>query len=239
MKLAFIILVVAAAALTDAKAAPIASKRTAPDYLNVSEISRDGHSIHNRLTFNCGPPQAKRLECVVVQQDVQEPSPTSPAEVNKALSELGDVLRSCKDPSWKKPPSAGEPRYLSDYRKQFEVACAAKDRSAATEAIRRFYEIQGQSCQLMTVVFRWTFLEVDKDTWTLEPEPFRTCDNVSVTRTLRRDPDSPGNWNYTEVVVAKPSATATTLCAARSGITNFSWGNAVTARELGCRYLAM
>ena len=239
MKLALIILLVPTVAVADAKVKPVAGKRAAPGYLNVSEISQDGHAIHNRLTFDCGAPKAKTLECVVVQQDVQEPSPTSVEQLNKAMSEGGDVLKACKDPSWRKLPTIDEPRYLSDYRKQFEVACQAKDRLAAADAIRRFYQVQSQSCQLTTVVFRWTFLEVDRDTWTAEPDPFRTCDNVSVTRTLRRDPESPDSWNYTEVTVAKPSASAPTLCAARSGTATFSWRKAVTAHDLGCRYLAM
>ena len=239
MKLTLIILLAPTVALADAKLKPMTAKRAAPNYLNVSEISQGRHAIHNRLTFDCGIPKAKTLECIVVQQDIQEPSPTSAEQLDKAMSEVGDVLKSCKDPNWKKSPAIDEPRYLSDYRKQFEVACQAKDRVAATDAIRRFSQIQSQACKLMTVVYRWTFLEVDRDTWTTEPEPFRTCDNVSVTRTLRRDPESPDNWNYTEVTLAKPSASAPTLCAARSGTATFSWRKAVTAHDLGCRYLAI
>jgi hypothetical protein len=56
---------------------------------------------------------------------------------------------------------------------------------------------------------------------------------------MGRDPESPDNWNYTEVTVAKPSASAPTLCAARSGTATFSWRKAVTAHDLGCRYLAI
>jgi hypothetical protein len=47
MKLALIILLAPTAALADTRATPVANKRTAPGYLNVSEISKDGHSIHN------------------------------------------------------------------------------------------------------------------------------------------------------------------------------------------------
>jgi hypothetical protein len=120
-----------------------------------------------------------------------------------------------------------------------EGACRAKDKAGAAEALRGFLEVQSQACQLLTVVYRKTFREVDKNTWAEEPDPLSACKHLSATHTLRRDPESPNNWNYTEVVVAKASFEAAATCAARPGTTQFDWRKAVTAYGIECRYIAM
>jgi hypothetical protein len=65
----------------------------------------------------------------------------------------------------------------------------------------------------------------------------RACSNVAVTRTLRADPSTPSNWNYTEVTVATPSKDS--LCHAESGTTQFTWRQSFTASPLNCRYVEM
>ena len=212
----------------------------APYLFNVSEVSKDGHVLHNRLSFNCEPVAPKTIECVVVQQDLTDPTPLPKEEQEKAIAKviagMGDLLTVCKEDIGQ--PQAGEPRTDTEYRAKLKSACQAKDRIAVAGAIRYMADIEGQTCKLTTVVTRHTFSEIKKDTW-ISKDPPGGCDNITLTGTLRRDPRGHSFWNYTETVEAKPSAIAPTVCHAVSETTQFTWRKAVTAYDLKCRYVAM
>jgi hypothetical protein len=120
------------------------------------------------------------------------------------------------------------------------AACKAKDRAAFADDLRDMTEVANKTCHLRSVVRTEWFKKVDDDTWTLEPNPVPTCENVHITATLKRDPTTPSQWNYTETVVAEPPPkNLESLCTARSQTTRFSWRRAVTEYEVGCRYVAM
>jgi hypothetical protein len=77
--------------------AATARDRGAPLLVNVSEVSKDGRPIHNRLTFSChfadGPHE---IDCAVVQQDLEEPTIVTREQQDKQLAELGDLLKTAK-----------------------------------------------------------------------------------------------------------------------------------------------
>jgi len=205
-----------------------------PWQFNVSEVSKDGHVVHNRLSFNCVPGVSsvpKQIDCVIVQQNLQEPTPPSRGDQDKAISEMGDVLKVCSENFGQ--AKGGEPRHETEFRAKIQNACKAKDRAAAIDAIRAVAEVESQTCKLFSVVLRKTFTEVDKDTWISKEDP-GICDNIKVTSTLRRNRDF---WNYSEVEVATPSKNS--LCHGISGTTHFTWDKAVTAYDLKCRYVEM
>jgi len=219
-----------------------------PYQTSVSEVSKDGHPIHNRLTFTCeaadgssGRPP-KQIDCVMVQQDLQEPEPLPSKEIlDKQVAEMtdGDKLKDlCQRESAPRPKE--EPQDI-EFRKKVGKACEKSSRAAVvaavTEIFRDMMETSSQTCTMTTIVFRFTFSYEKEGVWVSHPDPIRACSNVAITRTLRADPSTPSNWNYTEVTVATPSKDS--LCHAESGTTQFTWRQSFTASPLNCRYVQM
>lgn len=208
-----------------------------PASFNVGEVSKDGHIIHNRLTFDCHSSSPKEIDCVIVQQDLQEPKTPSKEDIDHAISEIGDVLKMCHESLSRF--KIGEPKHETEFRENVKTACREKDRAALTGLIRSRFELDGQTCKLMSIVFHYTFMKATNDKWISVPDQ-GICPNFAVTRTILRDPRSRSNWNYTEVTTAKPAPAATALlCNATSGTAEFTWSKAFTAYELKCRYVEM
>jgi hypothetical protein len=232
----------------NAKTAAAVGREDVPYQVSVSEISKDAHIIHNRLTFDCEASEGssgwppKKIDCVMVQQDLQEPSsPPSKELLDKQVAEMtdGDKLKDlCRRESARRPTDKSQD---IEFRKKVAKACGKPNRTevvaALTGIFRDLEETGSQTCTMTTVVFRFTFSYVKKGVWVSYPDPIRTCTNVAVTHTLRRDVSTPSSWNYTEVTVATPSPDS--LCRAESGTTEFSWRQAVTASQLGCRSVEM
>jgi hypothetical protein len=226
-------------------APPGQDRNDVPYQVTVSEVSKDSHVIHNRLTFDCQaadgsngwPP--KKIDCVMVQQDLQEPSPPSKDDLDKQLAHMttdDQVKEFCKGESAK-----AETQEEVEFRKKVAKACEKADPSAVAPALRaifrEMFDAASQTCSMMTIVRRSTFLYVRKGLWVSYPDPTRACTNVAVTGTLRRDERHPSAWNYTEATVANPSKDS--LCHAESGTTQFTWRHAFTASQLKCRYVEM
>ena len=219
-----------------------------PYHATVSEVSKakDGHVIHNRLDFDCEAaegsrawPPPKKIDCVLVQQDLQEPSaPPSKEELAKAVAEMtdGDKLKELCQKESTRPPTSQQDE---EFRRKVTKACDKKNRAdvvaSVTDIVREMEETASHTCTMMTFVSRIPFTYVKKGVWVSPPDPLRNCQNVAITRTLRRDGSS---WNYTEATVATPSKDP--LCSvAESGTTEFTWRQAYTATPLGCRYVEM
>ena len=234
----------------DANAKPAAAPSKDPDavpfQVSVSEVSKDGHIIHNRLTFDCQaadksswPP--KEIDCVTVQQDLQEPSPPpSRGDLDKQVAEMvnGDKpMALCQELT--RQPKGDESQQETEFRSKVGSACRKADRAAVvaalTDVLRKWSESASQTCSMMTIIRRTTFEYVRKGIWVSRPDPSRICTNVADTGTLRRDAN--GHWNYTEVTVATPSKDS--LCHAESGTTEFTWRKAITGSPLNCRYVEM
>ena len=209
-----------------------------PSIFNLSEVSNDGRIIHNRVTFDCTPESRHSVSCLLIQQDIREPTPPSKDEIDKMIAQLGDPLDMCKQLT--APLGRGEPNHERLFMERARNACAKKDRTELVAAFRDRAEIEGQTCTLLTFVQKHTFEKINNDTWISYPDHQGICDNVSVTRTLRRDPKFHSGWNYTESTVAgPPPAVAPTVCKASSETVSFTWRKAVTAYETTCRYLTM
>jgi hypothetical protein len=236
--------------LANAKPSPEAGRdrEEVPYQASVSEVSKDGHVIHNRLTFDCQPADGasgwppKEIDCVVIQQDLQEPSPPPTKEVlDKQVAEMteGDKLKDlCQRESTPRPKEGKED---IEFRKKIATACGQASRTAVvaalTDIFRSMDETASRTCTMMTIVQRNTFSRVKKGVWVSSPNPYRTCTNVAVTGTLRQDREILSNWNYTEVTVATPSKDS--LCHAESGTTQFTWRQAFTSAQLNCRLVQM
>lgn len=220
-----------------------------PYQTSVSEVSKDGHVIHNRLTFDCQPAEGssdsppRKIDCLMVQQDLQEPSPPPSKELlDQQVAEMtdGDKLKElCQRESARH--AEHESQQDVEFRKKVASACDKANRAAVvaavTDMVRSLEETASQTCTMATVVFRFTFAYVRKGVWVSYPDPMRSCTNVTITRTLRADASTPSNWNYTEVTVAKPSKDS--LCRADSGTAEFTWRQAFTTSQLNCRYVEM
>jgi hypothetical protein len=221
-----------------------------PRLVSVSEVSKDGHVIHNRLTLDCAATDgsnrtaAKEITCLVVQQNIREPSPLPSKEEwdrewGKQAREMtsDELTKTCKGLG----QETEEWREDAELRERGLRACAKKDNTAIVTTLgsllRKSAERESQTCRMVTIPRRSTFTHVRAGVWVSVPDPFRVCDNVKVTDTIRRDQRSPDSWNYTEVTVATPSKDS--FCQAETGTVEFTWRNAVTPYELTCRYLAM
>jgi hypothetical protein len=220
-----------------------------PYQASVSEVSKDGHPIHNRLTFNCEPADGssgrppKEIDCIMVQQDLQEPEPLSSREVlEKQVKEMtdGDKLKEVCQAELARRSKDGS-QQEAELGKKIAKACNQPNRAAVVAALTDIFRDVGEAashtCAMMTVVQKFTFSYVKKGIWVSHPDPMRACSNVAVTRTLRADLSTPSNWNYTEVTVATPSKDS--LCHAESGTTEFTWRQAFTASRLNCSYVEM
>jgi hypothetical protein len=244
-----VLLLVRHDANAEPRAAPSQDRDSVPFRVNVSEVSKDGHVIHNRLTFDCqttdgstgSPP--RMIDCVVVQQDLQEPSPPpSKQALDKEIAEMtdGDQLKKlCKGDTAPRPKD--EFQQDLEFRKKVAKACGKTNRAAVvaalTDIFRDTLETVSQTCTMITIVRRSTFVYVKNGVWVSYPDPTRICSNVAVTGTLRRDVRNPSSWNYTDVTVATPSKDS--FCHAESGTTEFTWRKAFTASPLKCRYVEM
>ena len=110
--------------------------------MTVSEVSKDGHVIHNRLDFDCEAaegsgvwPPPKKIDCVLVQQDLQEPSaPPSEKELAKAVAEMtdGEKLKNlCQQESARSPTSQQD----EEFRKKVTKACNKKNRADVVASV--------------------------------------------------------------------------------------------------------
>lgn len=245
-----------------ASAKPDAVGDDIPRFLNVSEVPKDDHVIHNRVTFDCqaadgsDPAAPKEIDCVMVQQDLQEPSPLpSKEEWDKQFAEMSEdeatkeAIKVCQelDQLTKDEPrqnghrTKDELRQEAEYREKLATPCRKKDHAAIvavlSDMLRKQAERESQTCKMTTIPRRLTFAHVKKGVWVHLPDAYRLCKNVKVTGTLRRDAHNPDEWNYTEVTVAAPSKTS--FCHAETGTVEFTWRKAFTPQELKCRYLEM
>jgi len=220
-----------------------------PSQVNVSQVSNDGPAVHNRLTFDCeasssgaAPPQ---IACVMVQQNLQEGSPEpSKAEFDKEMAEMtgGDKLKAlCQENlAARSGPDANDD---AEFRSRVAKACAKTNRADAVAALgdvyRQLAHAESQMCKLLTVVRKITFTRVKPGVWVSSPAPLKSCPNVTVTGTLRRDARAPNSWfwNYTESTSVGPSKDA--LCQAKAETTEFTWENAVTPTPARCAYVSM
>jgi hypothetical protein len=215
-----------------------------PFQTSVSEVPKDGHPIHNRLTFECEPAKGsggsppKKIDCIMVQQDLLEPSPQPSKEVMAKQLTEGDRLKELCEGDWTRKDES--PQGV-EFKKKVAKACSQPSRTAVVDAlievIREMEEPAYHTCTMATTVFRITFAYVKKGVWVSNPDPMRTCPNVAITRTLRADISMPSGWDYAEVTVATPPKGS--LCRAESGTTEFTWRQVVTASQLNCRSVEM
>jgi len=217
-----------------------------PWKFNVSEVSKDGHVIHNRLTFDCqaaegsDPYRPKEINCVMIQQNLREPSAPPPRQedLDKEAAKLSsaDLKKACEEALAPKLKSGSHDD--AGFSEKVGKACAANDRASIVAALAGWFREQadreGQTCSMTTIARRGTFRHIKPGVWVTVPDSFNACPNVKITGTLIHDDVS---WNLTEVVVATPSTNS--LCQAESGTTEFTWRVAVTPTPLKCRFVQM
>jgi len=105
-----------------------------PSIFNLSEVSNDGRIIHNRVTFDCTPESRHSVSCLLIQQDIREPTPPSKDEIDKMIAQLGDPLDMCKQLT--APLGRGEPNHERLFMERARNACAKKDRTELVAAFR-------------------------------------------------------------------------------------------------------